>query len=61
MEQKRCKNCNSIIDSKDKVCPYCGEKQKEDGCLIGFLIILSVIALSAFVLFILIAVGAFIL
>ncbi len=46
---KKCKYCQSEIDSKAKICPNCKKKQGVPGCLIAiivFIVLIIIVALS---------------
>ena len=44
---KKCKYCQSEIDSKAKICPNCQKKQKVNGLKVVLIIILLVIIISS--------------
>lgn len=44
---KKCKYCQSEIDSKAKICPNCQKKQKGNGLKVVLIIILLVIIISS--------------
>lgn len=44
---KKCKYCQSEIDSKAKVCPQCGKKQGMSGCLIAIIVLVVICVLAS--------------